>query len=84
VGAVEPPGAPAEQSNAANWFAPSFLLEESKLRPPLSRPGTVRRTALLDRLGASPDPPVVSLAAPPRSLPEERTRFQLAALRPGA
>jgi LuxR family maltose regulon positive regulatory protein len=65
VGVVESPGAAAEQSNAANWFAPSFLLEESKLRPPLSRPGTVRRTALLDRLHASPDLPVVSIAAPP-------------------
>jgi LuxR family transcriptional regulator, maltose regulon positive regulatory protein len=65
VGVVESPGPPAAQSNAANWFGPSFLLEESKLRPPLSRPGTVRRTALLDRLRASSDLPVVSIAAPP-------------------
>jgi len=65
VGVVESPGAPATQSDPASWFGPSFLLEESKLRPPSSRPGTVRRTAVLDRLHASPDLPVVSIVAPP-------------------
>jgi LuxR family transcriptional regulator, maltose regulon positive regulatory protein len=65
VGVVESPGTPATQSNATSWFGPSFLLEESKLRPPSSRPGTVRRTALLDRLFASFDLPVVSIVAPP-------------------
>jgi LuxR family maltose regulon positive regulatory protein len=65
VGVVESPSAPATQSDPASWFGPSFLLEESKLRPPSSRPGTVRRTAVLDRLHASPDLPVVSIVAPP-------------------
>jgi len=65
VGVVESPGTPATQSDATRWFGPSFLLEESKLRPPSPRPGTVRRTALLDRLRASPDLPVVSIVAPP-------------------
>jgi LuxR family maltose regulon positive regulatory protein len=65
VGVVESPGTPATQSDATRWFGPSFLLEESKLRPPSPRPGTVRRTALLDRLRTSPDLPVVSIVAPP-------------------
>ena len=65
MGVVESPGAPAAQSDATNWFGPSYLLEESKLRPPSSRPGTVRRTALVDRLLASSEVPVVSIAAPP-------------------
>jgi len=65
VDVVESPGAPAAQSDAVRWFGPSFLLEESKLRPPMSRPGSVRRTGLLDRLRASPDTPVVSVVGPP-------------------
>ncbi len=65
MGVVESPGAPAAQSDATSWFGPSYLLEESKLRPPSSRPGTVRRTALVDRLLASSEVPVVSIAAPP-------------------
>jgi LuxR family transcriptional regulator, maltose regulon positive regulatory protein len=65
VGVVESPGAPAAQSDAASWFGPSYLLEESKLRPPSSRPGSVRRSGLLDRLRASPDAPVVSVVGPP-------------------
>ena len=65
VDVVESPGAPAAQSDAVRWFGPSFLLEESKLRPPMSRPGSVRRTGPLDRLRASPDTPVVSVVGPP-------------------
>ncbi len=66
MGVVESPGTPAAQSDAAtNWFAPSFLLEESKLRPPSSRPGTVRRAGLLDRLHASSDTSVVTVVGPP-------------------
>jgi LuxR family transcriptional regulator, maltose regulon positive regulatory protein len=71
VGVVESPCTPAARPDAAarldagGWFGPSFLLEESKLRPPSSRPGLVRRTALLDRLRASTDVPVVSVTAPP-------------------
>jgi LuxR family transcriptional regulator, maltose regulon positive regulatory protein len=65
VGVVESPGAPAAQSDATSWFGPSYLLEESKLRPPPSRQGTVRRTTLVDRLLASSEVPVVSIAAPP-------------------
>jgi LuxR family transcriptional regulator, maltose regulon positive regulatory protein len=65
VGVVESPGAAARQSDAASWFGPSFLLEEAKLRPPSSRPGTVRRTAVLERLRAAADLPVISVTAPP-------------------
>jgi LuxR family transcriptional regulator, maltose regulon positive regulatory protein len=65
VGVVESPGAPAAQSDAASWFGPSYLLEESKLRPPASRPGSVCHSGLLERLRASPDAPVVSVVGPP-------------------
>jgi len=66
VGVVESPGTPAAQFHAAtSWLAPSFLLEESKLRPPPPRPGTVRRAGLLDRLHASSDAPVVTIVGPP-------------------
>jgi LuxR family transcriptional regulator, maltose regulon positive regulatory protein len=59
------PRAPAQEPSPATWFGPSFLLERSKLDPPSPRPGTVHRTALLDRLRASPAVPVLSVAAPP-------------------
>jgi LuxR family maltose regulon positive regulatory protein len=65
VGIVEDGGASAAVSDPTTWFGPSFLLEESKLRPPGSRPGTVRRATLLDRLAASSEVPVLSVAAPP-------------------
>jgi LuxR family maltose regulon positive regulatory protein len=65
VGVVESPGAPAGQSRVTSWFGPSYLLEESKLRPPSPRQGTVRRAALVDRLLASAEVPVVSIVAPP-------------------
>ena len=65
MGVVESPGTPATRSDPTSWFAPSFMLQESKLRPPSARPGTVRRTLLLDRLHASSDVPVVSIVAPP-------------------
>jgi LuxR family maltose regulon positive regulatory protein len=38
---------------------------ESKLRPPPDRPGTEPRTALVGRLPASRDVPVISIIAPP-------------------
>jgi len=38
---------------------------ESRLRPPPRRPGTVQRTALLNRLRVVPGPPVVVVNAPP-------------------
>src|SRR4051795_10375135 len=37
---------------------------ESRLHPPFPRPGTIRRTALLNRLRVVPGPPVVAVAAP--------------------
>ena len=44
---------------------PSFELFESKLHPPIARSGAVSRTALVARLLATPDVPVVSVVAPP-------------------
>jgi LuxR family maltose regulon positive regulatory protein len=43
----------------------SFELVESKLRPPSTRPGIVPRTALVERLLASPAASVVCVVAPP-------------------
>ena len=43
---------------------PGFELAASKLRRPVVRPGSVRRLALLDRLGRGPTGPVVSVVAP--------------------
>jgi LuxR family maltose regulon positive regulatory protein len=43
--------------------APSFFVDESKLWPPVSRPGAVARTALVARLRAVSEP-VVTVAAP--------------------
>jgi LuxR family maltose regulon positive regulatory protein len=43
----------------------SFVLDESKLHPPWARPGIVPRTALEERLLASPAAPVVCVVAPP-------------------
>jgi LuxR family transcriptional regulator, maltose regulon positive regulatory protein len=45
--------------------APSFLVLESKLTPPLPRSGMVPRGALLDRLEDSAFKPVVAISAPP-------------------
>jgi LuxR family maltose regulon positive regulatory protein len=44
---------------------PLFELVVSKLRRPLLRPGTVRRSLLLERLSRAAACPVVSLVAPP-------------------
>jgi LuxR family maltose regulon positive regulatory protein len=41
-----------------------FQLLESKLHPPVARPGMVARTALLDRLIGAGVPPVISVVAP--------------------
>lgn len=66
MGAVEvSPNAPTSDLDPAAWFGPSFLLEASKLDPPPPRAGTVRRTALLERLEASAAAPVLAVAAPP-------------------
>jgi LuxR family maltose regulon positive regulatory protein len=42
-----------------------FHVSESKLHPPVARPGIVTRSLLVDRLAAENTPPVVSVAAPP-------------------
>jgi LuxR family maltose regulon positive regulatory protein len=65
VGVIEGASAPTAEPGPANWFGPSFLLERSKLEPPATQPGPVRRTALLGRLRASSPVPVLSVAAPP-------------------
>lgn len=44
---------------------PAFELLEAKIEPPADRAGTVARTALLERLEAVPDVPVIAVAAPP-------------------
>ena len=44
---------------------PTFDLMESKLRSPSARPGIVARTALVERLLASPAAPVICVVAPP-------------------
>jgi LuxR family maltose regulon positive regulatory protein len=41
-----------------------FDLVASKLRPPLLRPGTVRRSSLIERLARSDPHPIVSVVAP--------------------
>ena len=43
---------------------PAFTLLESKLQPPVARPGIVPRTELVERLLAASDVPVVSVVAP--------------------
>jgi LuxR family transcriptional regulator, maltose regulon positive regulatory protein len=40
-------------------------VSESKLHPPVARPGIVNRSLLVDRLAAENTPPVVSVVAPP-------------------
>src|SRR5919109_1977819 len=40
-------------------------IADSKIHRPLDRPGTELRTALVDRLLARPDVPVISVVAPP-------------------
>ena len=44
---------------------PPFELSESKLHPPVARPGIVPRAVLVDGLLAGDSPPVVSVVAPP-------------------
>jgi len=45
--------------------APAFELLSSKLEPPADRPGTVARTALIDRTAALPGRLVIAVVAPP-------------------
>ena len=44
---------------------PAVELLEAKLEPPADRVGAVARTALLERLHAARDVPVITVAAPP-------------------
>ena len=46
------------------WLGPSFELVESKLRPPVARPGVVPRTVLVERLLASQATPIIGVVAP--------------------
>jgi LuxR family transcriptional regulator, maltose regulon positive regulatory protein len=62
---IEGTSAPTAELDPTRWFGPSFLFERSKFHPPSPRPGNVPRTALLDRLRASSDVPVLSVVAPP-------------------
>jgi LuxR family transcriptional regulator, maltose regulon positive regulatory protein len=45
--------------------APAFELLSSKLEPPADRPGTVARTALIDRTAALPGRLMIAVVAPP-------------------
>jgi LuxR family transcriptional regulator, maltose regulon positive regulatory protein len=53
----------ADRPRAAEGAA--FDLVASKLRRPVTRPGTVRRSSLIDRLARDDPCPVVSVVAPP-------------------
>ena len=52
----------AELRRVADWLTVEFAA--SKLRPPVVRPGSVRRLALIDRLRKSGSFPVMSVVAP--------------------
>src|SRR5215213_8114860 len=56
---VPPPSRPRSRSDL-----PVEVLE-SKLYRPMIRPGVIPRPALIDRLGADRDVPVVAITAPP-------------------
>jgi LuxR family maltose regulon positive regulatory protein len=56
--------APKPAGDLRPWAGSSLELVESKLHPPLARPGIVARTVLVDRLLAVSAVPVVSVAAP--------------------
>ena len=56
--------APSPAGDPRSWLKSSFELVESKLHPPLARPGIVSRTVLVDRLLAAPAAPVVCVIAP--------------------
>jgi LuxR family transcriptional regulator, maltose regulon positive regulatory protein len=56
--------APSPAGDPRSWLKSSFELVESKLHPPLARPGIVSRTVLVDRLLAAPAVPVVCVIAP--------------------
>jgi LuxR family transcriptional regulator, maltose regulon positive regulatory protein len=53
----------AERQRRGN--EPAFDLFASKLRRPLMRPGTVRRSLLIERLARADPRPIVSVVAPP-------------------
>src|SRR5271154_5777350 len=44
---------------------PAFDLVASKVRRPVVRPGTVRRSSLIERLARDDSRPIVSVVAPP-------------------
>jgi LuxR family transcriptional regulator, maltose regulon positive regulatory protein len=53
-----------QYSQARHTSGPAFDLLLSKLRPPSVRPGTVRRSSLIDRLARQDLCPIVSVVAP--------------------
>jgi len=57
-GVGEGPGRPRPDGG------PPFDLLAAKLRPPQARPGTVRRSSLIDRLAREDSRPIVSVVAP--------------------
>jgi LuxR family transcriptional regulator, maltose regulon positive regulatory protein len=57
--------APRSAAGRHSRAGPSFELVESKLHPPWLRPGTVARTALVERLLGAPAGAVVCVVAPP-------------------
>ena len=50
---------------AQRTAGPEFDLIASKLRPPLARSGTIRRSSLIERLTRDDPCPIVSVVAPP-------------------
>jgi LuxR family maltose regulon positive regulatory protein len=64
---VEPPCLFVEQGRHAGYArrVDTSDLVQSKLRPPLARPGIVSRSAVVDRLLASPSAPLICVVAPP-------------------
>jgi LuxR family maltose regulon positive regulatory protein len=55
---------PVLAGDRESWLGLPFDLVESKLHPPSARPGIVARTALVERLLASPTTPFVCVVAP--------------------
>jgi LuxR family maltose regulon positive regulatory protein len=62
---IDGPAANGAKRDLRSSPRPAFELLESKLRQPSSRPGIVVRTALVDRLCASPPASVICVVAPP-------------------
>jgi LuxR family transcriptional regulator, maltose regulon positive regulatory protein len=63
--AVEPSASAAGAGAGGPLSDAAFELLSAKLEPPAGRPGTVARTALIDRIVGLPTVPVIAMVAPP-------------------